>query len=372
MKKIIFILFASIYVTCCQAQVILNPQLPALGLVLKSQLWNLSLINAGSSSLTIQIQMMVTDESNNVNVFSGTTNTLTLPKGTLLVNSNSVAPVSYNVLASGYNVDTSPDGFLPFGVFNICYTINQVSAEGSTTLTEECESVEISPISPPVLISPEDSVAIDVTRPLFTWLPPGPTNQFNNMTYTFTLVAIEPAQSSSDAIQQNVPLQTQQNLTIIDLQYPLSLPALDTGQYYAWQVLATNNGVPVSSSEIWTFSIKQMNSDTTKSVVNDYFAKLKTSIDGSFTLMNGILKYNYRNQINAPTVDVNIYDVTTALQTQLQLDSSFVNVSYGQNYITLDLSQNNLLTSNHMYLLDVIDARNEHRYLKFQYIKPNN
>ncbi len=372
MKKISFILFISLALSVARAQVIVNPQVPGMGLVLKSQLWNLSLINAGNSSINIQIQMMVTDASNNLNVFSGTTNTISLPKGALLINSNSVSPVVYNVLASGYSVDTSPDGFLPFGIFNVCYTINQVGSEGSSTLTEECETVEISPISPPTLITPQDSDAIDITRPLFTWLPPAPYNLFSNLTYTFTLVEIQPSQSASDAIQQNMPLQTQANLAIIDLQYPMSLPELDTGKFYAWQVLATNNGVPVSSSDIWTFTVKKLSADTTKSVVNDYYAKLRMVNDASYTLMNGTLKYAYYNEQNDPNVNIGISDITSSVSSPVQLDSSYVNITYGQNYLTLDLTGTNVLINNHIYLLDLINQKNEHWYLKFQYIKPNN
>ena len=371
MKKAIYILGLSLWITAARSQVILNPQLPALGLVLKSQLWNLSVINTSASSINVQIQMMVTDASDNVNVFSGTTNTISLPKGVILVSANSVAPVTYNILATGYSVDTSPDGFLPVGIFNICYTVNQIGSEGSVLLTQECETLEISPISPPMLISPTDSEALDISRPLFTWIPPAPYNVFSNITYTFTLVQIAPAQDASDAIQQNVPIQTQQNLTAINLQYPVSLPELDTGQIYAWQVLATNNGVPVSNSEIWTFSIRKPTIDTSLSIPNNYFAKLKRVNDGSFTQMNGVLKYGYYNEINSPTVDINIYDISTSQRIPVPLDSSYVNVSYGQNYLLLDLTQSNVLINNHTYLLDLVNPKNEHWYLKFEYIKAN-
>jgi hypothetical protein len=371
MKKAFGILVFSLWICTVQSQVILNPQLPALGLVLKSQLWNLSLINTGAGSINVQVQMMVTDASDNLNVFSGTTNTITLPKGVILVTANSVAPVVYNILATGYSVDTSPDGFLPVGIFNICYTVNQMGAEGSVTLAQECETVEISPISPPMLISPSDSEALDISRPLFSWIPPAPYNVFSNMTYTFTLVQIEPTQDASDAIQQNVPVQTQQNLSVINLQYPVSLPELDTGQIYAWQVLATNNGVPVSNSEIWTFTIRKPNIDTTMSIPNNYYAKLKRVNDGSYTQMNGVLKYGYYNEINSPTVDINIYDISSSQRVPVQLDSSFVNVSYGQNYLLLDLTQSNVLTNNHTYLLELVNPKNEHWYLKFEYVKVN-
>jgi hypothetical protein len=371
MKKNVLIFFLILLTAIARGQVIINPQLPPFGLVLKSQLWSLAVVNTANSSLTVQVQMLVTDESNNQKVFSGTSRDVTISKGLTEITANDAAPVTYNILSNGYNLDTSPDGFLPLGIFSVCYTVTLIMPEGNQTLTEQCEDVEVMPLSPPSLVSPLDSETLQQFTPVFTWLPPQPYNLFTGLTYYFTLVAVQPTQSGADAIQQNVPIETQENLSVGDLLYNNSFPALDTGILYAWQITAVNNGTPVSKSEVWTFRIKQFSTDTATLLKKNYFARMKRTIDASYSVCEGVLKYAYHNEINDTLLNFNIYDLSTASRKQLQLDSTYLKAGYGENYNTIDFTQTNLLTAKHMYLLEIINSRNEHWYLKFQYIQSN-
>jgi hypothetical protein len=168
MKKIALVVFGCAIFTFAQAQIIINPQLPPMGLVLKSQLWNLAIINTENQSVQVQIKMIVTDASNNQKIFSGTSKLLTLSKGLSEITAIDVSPVTYNTLSPTVSIDPSPDGFLPLGVFDVCYSINLLNAEsGLSSLSEQCEEVEVQPISPPILVSPSDSESIEVTRPMF-------------------------------------------------------------------------------------------------------------------------------------------------------------------------------------------------------------
>ena len=203
-KRIAFII-ALFISALANGQVIVNLQLPPMGLSIKSQLWNLSLINTGTGDINVQVEMTMTDVSNNQRVLTGLSKNFVLPRGVKQVQATDVMPIIYTVGAPGYNLDGNPAGFLPIGIFNICYSIIKINNDGAERLGEECQTIEIEPLSPPQLVIPHDSEHVETTRPFFTWLPPSPYNLFNNLQYDWILVEVQPTQNAATALQQNIP-----------------------------------------------------------------------------------------------------------------------------------------------------------------------
>lgn len=351
------------------AQVVVNLQLPPLGLTIKPQLWNLSLINTTGANMNVQLQMVMTDVATGQTVLAGTSPSFIIPSGAKLLTANDVSPVTYNS-GAGYTIDPSPNGFLPVGIYNICYTVTRFSKDIPEQIADECVTAEVEPISPPQLIQPGDSDRVILNRPFFTWLPPTPFNSFSNLLYDYTLVEVQSTQSAADAIQQNIPVLLQSNISFTSLQYPLSMPELDTAKLYAWRVTAKNNGSPVASSEIWCFRIEQLSNDTVKLPSKGYYAALRRTQDASYSICNGMLRYQYQHETNSNTVQFNITDISNARQTAIPLDSNSCQVKYGSNYMIFDLTSNAGMIDRHMYLLEVINAANERWYLKFEYRKP--
>src|SRR5688500_13198285 len=226
-KGLLFCIVLSLTVGM-QAQVIMNLQLPPVGLTLKPQLWNFSLVNSGHGRVNVRVELIVTDVSTNQRILTGTSNLFVLAVGAKQVRPADVMPVTYSIGSPGYSVDPSPDGFLPIGIFNICYSVINQNNDAQETLSEECETVQIEPVSPPQLILPADNEPVLVTRPLFTWLPPSPFNSNNSLLYDWVLVEVQPTQSAADAIQQNIPVLAQRNMAVASIQYPLSMPDRDT------------------------------------------------------------------------------------------------------------------------------------------------
>jgi hypothetical protein len=370
MKKYLLLIFLLFHLLHLSAQVILNLQIPPAGLTVKSQLWNMTVVNTVSQSFQAQIEMSMVNAANNQPVLTATTGILTFPKGLKQIHPGDVAPVIYNVQDPSFHVDGSAEGFLPVGTFQLCYSIIRVDLEVSERIAEECETVVIEPISPPQLIEPEDSGMVDLTRPLFSWLPPAPVQLFNNLVYDFSLVRVEMLQTGPDAIQQNIPLETQSNLTVTNLQYPLSLPELDTAHLYAWQIVAKSGGSEVARSEVWTFRVRKdvIGSPATSPV---YYSRLRREADAAYGVCRGSLYYEYLNETNDKTIPFRIYDLSNPRSRELLLDSALIDLHYGQNLRMLDLSGSGILVDRHLYLLELINSRKEHWYLKFQYRKKN-
>ena len=348
-----------------QAQVVVSLQLPPLGLTIKPQLWNMSLINTTGAAMTVELQMVMTDAGTGQTVLSAGTPTFLLPSGAKVINAALVAPITYTA-GAGYTIDASPNGFLPVGVYNICYTVTRWTNDISEQIADECITAEVEPISPPQLIQPADSDLVLPRRPFFTWLPPTPYNTFSNLLYDWVLVEVQPTQSAADAIQQNIPVLLQSNISFTSLQYPLSMPELDTNKIYAWRVTAKNNLSPIANSEVWSFSMQKFTRDTVQASDKGYYAQLRREQDASYVISGNILRFVYRHEINSNSVQVKITGISNTAHQPLQLDSANISVKYGVNYVDLDLTGKGL-ADRHLYLLDIANDRNEHGFLKFEY-----
>lgn len=368
MKKITVVVIALLATLGVQSQVIVTPQLPPLGLTIKPQLWNLSLVNSGQGSVEVKIEVSITDVSTSQLVLTGTSRIFLLPAGTKQIRVGDVLPVTYTLGSPGYSVDPSPNGFLPSGNFSICYSVIKVNIDAPELLAEECETVEVEPLSPPQLVLPLDDEEINVLRPLFSWLPPFPFNAYTTLQYDWILVEVQPTQSATDAIQQNIPVLTRQNIRYTSLQYPLSMPELDTSKLYAWRVTAKNNISPIANSETWTFRVKQYQAD---SIISNnpegFFARLHREEDAAFIICNGVLRFEYMHENTSSSASITIFDISNANRRTIPLDSSDHRVVYGQNFVQIDLRETNFMMNNHMYLLQLRNSKNEIWYLKFEF-----
>jgi hypothetical protein len=367
MKKIIFLWLFLAAVFLVNGQVLLKTQLPGAGAVLKSQLWNLSLVNTSSQAISVRIEMLMTNNATNQRVLSGVTKLFNIGRGVYQVTPANIIPVSYNVLSPEYNLNIAQEGLLPVGVFNVCYTVVEVNNDLGGPLIEECELIEIEPISPPILVSPGDKELLETPRPLFNWLPPSPVTLFNNLAYDFTLVEVEGIQNAASAIQENIPVYKQQNLLTPTVLYPSSMRQLDTAKTYAWQITARSGFNAIAKSEIWTFHLKDDKHENIQKDKASYYVRLKKELDVNSTICFRYLSYSYNNEINDKSVGIKIFDVTNASHKEVILDSATVDIKYGENFNQLDLTD--LLKDNHIYLFDLKNSLDEHWHLRFEYRK---
>jgi hypothetical protein len=371
MKQLFFFILSLACGVYAKTQVTMSIQLPPAGLTLKPQLWQLSLVNSGSTTMTVRVELIVREVSTSQIVFSGSSRPFSLAKGARQFIQRDMSPISYQYGNPGYRIDPNPDGFLPIGAFNICYTLLHLNSDAPETLAEECETIEIEPVGPPQLTLPEDEAQLIVRKPVFVWTPPTPFNSYSSLLYDLVLAEVNPLQSPADAIQQNLPILVKQNIQTALFQYPLSLPPLDTGKVYAWRITAKNNLSPIANSEVWTFTLREATKDSVATKQSGYFARLQPRQDGTSFISDGILRFEYSNYVNSPAVDISITDISGKAREQLKLDSASYSVKYGQNFMQMDLRKNGGLKNGHVYLLELTNSQKEKSYLKFEYRKPD-
>ncbi|HEX2629791.1 MAG TPA: hypothetical protein VHM26_12280 [Chitinophagaceae bacterium] len=366
MNKKNLLVFLLLFCIKTQAQLLVNLQLPAIGLSSKSQLWNMAAVNTTNGSLQIKVSMLFTDVSTGQLVFTASSGQFTLTAGSHILQANDFMPVVYNIVNGNYGIDNSPGGLLPVGNFTICYQFDKIIGDNTERITEECETVEIEPISPPLLVFPEDQSILEINRPVFNWIPPAPVSLFSNLNYNLRLVEILPTQSAADAVQQNPAIFSQQNITGLATPYLSSLPALDTGKWYAWQVTANNNNTFVGRSDVWSFRITNPGIAADVSNKGQAFAKLRKEGEIHYFICNRYLNVAYDNYLPDDTVSIAIYDVTGQF-TPIELDSNYLVLHPGQNLISLDVGASNSLSPNRIYQFELVNSRQEKWVGKFYF-----
>jgi hypothetical protein len=364
MKKILLIFLVFFISKTINAQVVMNIQMPQAGMHLNSQLWNLTLINAGNSTAEVRIDMLLSDAISGEPILSGSSREFFLPTGPKQIQLTELNPIQYNIISAQYGASASPDGFIPIGHFVVCFSIFRRNGEVLEKIAEECETLIVEPASPPILVYPEDEASIDENRPAFFWIPPSPSFLFSSLSYQFLLVEVLPNQQPGDAIQNNLPLVDQDNISQQFLQYPATQPALDTGKIYAWMVKAYNNLQPVSNSEI--FSFRLLTEKDSLSLVNQVYTILKSPDDMKFTVSTNKIYYEFVNMDNTDTLQLEILDVTSSQTKKINLSQAFTLVRPGQNFLEMDLENIPGIINNHLYVLNAT-ARNGRR-LAFKFI----
>lgn len=369
MKKIL-ILVVMFVALQAKSQLLVNLQLPPNGVMQKSQLWNMTLTNTGTATLSLHIELMFTDILNSMQIMSAATQIVTIAPGTTQMNNSLLLPIQYNVLSTSYNIDASPNGLLPVGDFEVCYSFMSHSSDAVEKIAEECQELIIEPLSPPQLVYPYDQSVIETKSPQLIWLPPMPVNLFTNLKYDLDLVEVFLNQSPADAIQQNLPVFHQQGIAGTTLLYPVNAPMLELNKQYAWRIIAKSNEALVGQSETWMFSIGEFSSGDSLGSIELPFAKLKKDDRGGYAIFVNELKFDYLNENADPIWNLVVYDLSTTEKKQVSLTMDSIVLKPGQNLVKYDVSNNSDFIDKHLYLLEIINSRKESWRLRFEFRKP--
>jgi hypothetical protein len=364
-KWMLFCLLLRGVVYTSQAQVSMTLQVPPSGVLVKNQLWNMVLVNSGTTNLLVQVNLVLLDAQTNQPVITATSAPVSLGKGARQLQARDLSPVQYAYSIPAARVDMDPNGMLPAGRYQACYTV--VNAQkGGLTLVENCIPVNVDPLSPPLLNTPGNEEKVMTPYPQFTWLPPTPLGLFNDLGYALVLVEVLPGQGKADAVQQNVPLNASVYTKNLFWNYPASTRSLDTGKVYAWRIVAMNSGKAVALSEIWTFRVA--NAKPTADVVKQTpFVQVKRNEDAIIATAGNVLRITYDNAAADSTIKYTITSIEEPGNPVVQ--EGALAVQYGQNQLQVPLRNNRKIQSNKVYLFRFTSSRNESWTVKFTVTK---
>jgi hypothetical protein len=343
------------------AQATITLQVPPFGVLLKSQLWNMLLVNTGSRSLSVRIDMVMLDQKTNQPVMTGTTMPFVLDRGPKQIREKDLQPIQYTYSGAAALADRDPNGMLPIGNYEVCYTLIALS-ETNVPLAQSCIQLAVDPLSPPLLNTPADESKIYTASPQFTWLPPTPVAMFGDLSYDLVLVEVLPGQGNADAIQQNIPVYTGGLIHSLYLNYASSFTDLDTGRLYAWRIVAMSNGQPAAMSDIWTFRVVTPPLPALPRKTNDPYLELKRDIDPTIAAGSATLRVTYDNAAADTVVHYTITSLNDAGNPVVQQGP--LTLERGRNLLEVKLTQGGYARQK-VYLFQLVNSRNETWNLKF-------
>ncbi len=350
-KYLIYILLLAPF--SVNGQVTLNVQLPTAGLVEKDQLWNLVVINNSNEVLESTLSMTMQDAATGQGVLTASTGTVFFSKGIKMVTSNDLQPIQYNYLGAGTGT------FLSAGNYNVCYRLTKRVRDNVQVVADQCVRVQISPLSPPLLVQPADQSEVSTTYPQFSWIPPTPQEMFTDLNYTLTVVQVDSGQSASEAILHNLPVYSKTQLTNLFEQYPSSFNSLEEGRTYAWQVQAFNGGVFAASTDVWSFKLNKQDSAFSHPRDGVYVKLQGPNEHGTVHyLKDGNLYVTYYSFAQPYMADFQLLDGTGKVVQSLKRT-----LLYGDNYLWIELDKK--FKKEQIYTLQLIDTH--HQIYKAQF-----
>ena len=255
---------------------------------------------------------------------------------------------------------TSQTRNFPPGEYTYCF---QFTGPNSHDVDESCFDANIEPLVPIDLIYPDDKAKICQKRPPLSWKPPVPFPA--GMRFRLELTQKKRG-SSVESLLMNAPLVFMDNIPSTSVNYPSYAPDLMEDSTYCWQVVAYQEGVILSKSEIWEFTVQCQDPATPMS--NDSYRELKSLVNGNYYYAMGYLKFSYQNNYNYKKLQYEIYE-TEKGSTQIK-NLPDVALVAGLNKVDIDLSDLDLEEGKH-YMLKVYPFNEPPVVVRFEYHENN-
>ena len=244
----------------------------------------------------------------------------------------------------------------PPGEYTFCY--RWVPAD-KTDDFENCFDANIQPLVPISLISPADEDKICQKRPPLSWQPPVPFPP----AMRFRLQLTEKKKGAAiENLLMNAPLVLLDNIPSTTVNYPSFAPDLQEGHTYVWQVTAYQNGIILSKSEIWEFTVQC--TDPVKPGQYDSYRELRDLVNGNYYYANRFLKFSFQNNYNVKKLAYEIYETEGGSAKIKHLPD--VPIVHGMNKIDIDLTDLDLQEGKH-YMLKVYPFNETDILVRFVY-----
>lgn len=355
MKFLLFYILSSLYCCSLSAQINIQPLLPPTGIIQKSSLWNIIVINSSNTGYECRLQLLLRDRKTGLEVLSALTSNFYLPQGALQLNSESLFPIDYLNVNPTFN--GTWENLIPIGNYIACYKIT-----GTKINSEYCLNFDCEPLSPPMLAFPNDSSILNYKQLQFSWLPPAPLNMFSNLKYNILIAEIQPGQKPTEAISQNIPFYSESSIPYPSLMYNNLYSAFEDDKWYAWQISAYENDNYAGKSEVWAFKAVP-NREIDKLIESAPFIKMKKYNPEKGIAHDGILKVSYFNESSDSIIEIQFIDLNSSAKIINKIPTT---VKTGENLIKINTGKLFRNQKGKTYKAQIINSRNEKLELLFE------
>ncbi|HSC38936.1 MAG TPA: hypothetical protein VLD19_13735 [Chitinophagaceae bacterium] len=251
--------------------------------------------------------------------------------------------------------------FVP-GEYTICFRFINSINHGDDY--ETCFDASIQPLVPINLLIPADHDHICEKRPSFSWQPPIPFQP----SMRFRMLVTEKKQGEAvENLLMNAPLILLDNISSTTVSFPSFAADLTEGKTYCWQVVVYQQGLIVSKSDIWQFTVQCKEEQAP--LGGDSYRELKLLQNGNYYISSRMLKFTFRNNYNIKKLNYTILDIEKGGEKIKNLPE--VPLKPGINKIDIDISDLDLVPGKH-YLLKVYPFNEPEAEVRFIYQETTN
>ena len=329
MKKVAGLFLLMAVTMIARSQVTVQPTLPSSGVLQKSQLWNVLLLNQGAAEVSCHVELTLRERSIGQEVLSATSSSFTLPKGSKQLSISNLSPVQYN--GTSRMASRGSEDLLQVGNYIACYDI-VAEDDKLGKLASECVAFDVDPLSPPQLSFPQDSTRLSIQPTQFTWIPPTPALMFEDLSYDIVFAEILPGQKPVEAIEQNASYYTEHSVRSNILNYAGSYRSFDKEKWYAWQVVAMDRNGYAAKSEVWVFKMDSVAAEAATLKSKSYL-KLKQYDIGIGIAEKSKLRIDYYSFDLEYDGEIIISDLAGK-----EIEKSRQKIFYGQNLMTITIN----------------------------------
>jgi hypothetical protein len=319
-------------------------------------LGNFQIQNLSGQSRKGQIHVSVRENISKVQVLTLTSPVITIEPGNATFPASAYANSVFRFSSNPLAAIVSQTRNFPPGEYTFCFSFLP-SDKGDDY--ENCFDANIQPLVPINLINPADQDKICQKRPPLSWQPPVPYPA--GMRFRLELTEKKQGQNVENLLM-NAPLVLMDNIPSTTINYPSFAPDLKEGHTYCWQVIAYQNGVILSRSEIWEFTVQCTEPNAPDP--QDSYRELKSLENGNYYITSRLLKFSFQNNYNIKRLDYSIQDIEKPEEKIKHIPD--VPLKPGLNKIDIDLSDLDLVSGKH-YLLKVYPFNQPEVQVRFIY-----
>lgn len=189
----------------------------------------------------------------------------------------------------------------------------------------------------------------------------------SNIKYKLTLCEMLDGQTKEDALLRNVPILSENGLRTSSFQYPLDIQQLKVNRQYAWAVEAYANDFAVAKSEVWMFTVGE-SIEIESEIPPMPYLELSGYRTGELLNIRGS-QFNLKLKQESKVSKELIFEITDEKGRVLKSGTEPYHTSYGDNYVTIDLTLVKKLKKDRNYTLTVLGLEREPVTVEFVYVK---
>lgn len=288
------------------------------------QIQNMSAVSNG------QISIIVRENSKRIDVVEIIIPAFLMKQGVNVIPKNVFGNSLLKFGNNAYGKIVNQTKSFPPGDYSFCFVF--IPAEKGSLEFENCFDAFIEPLAPMQLLLPADQDTICLKRPVLSWHPPMPYS--GSMYFRLMLTEKKQARNGTEAMLKNAPLLLLDNITGTTLMYPANYPELKEGATYYWQVIAYQQGVIISTSEVWEFTVKCREDAIAD---NDSYRELKSLVNGNYYITGQYLKFSFLNNYNIKKLQYAVLDINEGAKPVKHLPE--IKLMPGLNKIDIDITE---------------------------------